>query len=565
MGGFIVLSNEIPFRSVKRIIAMGIIFILICLSLFFRLFYIQVIKNNDYSKKAVQQRLVTIPIEIERGDIYDRNMIPFTSRKIKKYIIVYPNYVQDSNVVASIISRLCNLNEEKVLEQIESDADTLEFVYEGENNSLFSLIEEGKIKGLTVIEKKHRYSEDSIGRHVIGYISKSDKKGVMGIERSMDNYLSYASGKSIIAVVDSSKNIIPGLGFRKVETNKNGLNYGVKLTLDYHIQSAVEKVMKENNVNGAIVVIDIKTGEILAMASHPDYEQDNVKDYINSSGEELINKAIWPYDLGSIFKIVVAAAAIESGKIDLNEKYKCDGSITVGNNTINCSTYESHKDREITIDEAFALSCNTTFVKIGMKLGADAILDMARRLGLGEKQCFELIEEKAGYIPKSDEDGIGNISIGQGKIQVTPLQVTNMMATIANNGIKHSCRLVDELINEDGGNIKKIERSNPQIVLSPSTAYRLKNMLRAVTLYGTGTQADIGEKYGGSSGKTGTAETGMDNGRIIHAWFTGYIPSKDPEYAITVFINNGKSGGKTAAPIFRQVAEKIIENRKSIK
>ncbi|NLM43578.1 MAG: penicillin-binding protein 2, partial [Clostridiales bacterium] len=322
----------------------------------------------------------------------------------------------------------------------------------------------------------------------------------------------------------------------------------------------VEKVMDDNDVNGAVVVMDIKTGDILAMASHPDYEQDNVKQYINSSGEELINKAIWPYDLGSIFKIVVAASAIESGEIDLNKKYRCDGSIVVGNTTINCSTYDSHKDREITIDEAFALSCNTTFVKIGMELGANTVLDMARKLGLGEKQCFELIEEKAGYIPMSDEDGIGNISIGQGKIQVTPLQVTSMMSTIANNGIKYSCRLVDELVNEDGRTIKKIERSSPQVVLSPTTAYRLKSMLRDVTIFGTGTEADIGEKYGGSSGKTGTAETGMDNGNIIHAWFTGYIPSNNPEYAITVFINNGKSGGKTAAPIFRQIGERIIEN-----
>ena len=124
------------------------------------------------------------------------------------------------------------------------------------------------------------------------------------------------------------------------------------------------------------------------MASHPHYEQDDIQKYINSNGEELINKCIWPYDLGSIFKIVVAAAAIESGKIDLDQKYKCEGSIDVGNSKINCSTHESHKDREITIDEAFALSCNTAFVKIGMELGAETILDMAKKLGLGENNAL---------------------------------------------------------------------------------------------------------------------------------------------------------------------------------
>ncbi|MDD2482591.1 MAG: penicillin-binding transpeptidase domain-containing protein, partial [Lutispora sp.] len=329
----------------------------------------------------------------------------------------------------------------------------------------------------------------------------------------------------------------------------------------YHIQKIVEDVMTNNEVNGAIVVMDIKTGDILAMASHPDYEQDNVQKYINSQGEELINKAIWPYDLGSVFKVVVAAAAIESGKIDLDKKYICEGSITVGNSEINCSTHKNHENREITIDEAFALSCNTTFVKIGIELGAETILNMAKKLGLGEKQCYEMLEEKAGYLPESQEDGIGNISIGQGKIQVTPLQVTAMMAVIANNGIKYDTRLVDELINEEGGTVKKIDKAAPQIVLSPTTAYRIKRMLSDVTTNGTGKQANLDE-LGGSSGKTGTAETGMNNGKIIHGWFSGFIPSNNPQYAITIFINNGQSGAKSAAPIFKQVGEKILKNIK---
>lgn len=556
------IENDVPFVSRKRILLIGIAFILICISLLGRLFFIQIIKKDEYSKKAVQQRLMSIPLDIERGNIYDRNMIPFTGREVKKYIIAYPDYIQDKNAVASIISKLSSKSTEGILKELNSHAGALEYIYEKENDDLLNIIEAGKLKGVIAIEKKHRYSDESIGRHVIGYISKSDKNGEMGIERSMDNYLSSASGKSLIAVVDSSKKIIPGLGFRKVETNSNGLNYGVKLTLDYHIQKIVEQVMNDNNVNGAVVVMDTRTGDILAMSSHPHYEQDDIQKYINSNGEELINKCIWPYDLGSVFKIVVAAAAIESGKVNLQQTYKCEGSISVGNNVINCSTYESHKDREITLDEAFALSCNTTFVKIGMEVGAEAILDMAKKLGLGEKQCFELLEEKSGYIPRPEEDGIGNISIGQGKIQVTPLQVTSMMSTIANNGIKYNSRLVDELINEDGATVKKIDKERPKIVLSPTTAYILKKMLRDVTTYGTGKQADIGEELGGSSGKTGTAQTGIDNGRIIHGWFTGFIPSDNPQYAITVFINNGRSGGRSAAPVFKQIGEAILKNIK---
>ncbi|MCQ1529795.1 peptidoglycan D,D-transpeptidase FtsI family protein [Lutispora saccharofermentans] len=554
-------DHEISLGSKKRILLIGILFIILCIALLARLFFIQIIKNKEYSKKAVQQRMMSISLGADRGNIYDRNLIPFTGREIHKYIIVYPAYIQDRDTAVSIISKLSGLSRDAVAKKINSNADALEFLYENRDDELLSFIESGKLKGVIAIEKNQRYSVESIGRHVIGYISKSDKKGEMGIEKSMDNYLSAVTGKSIIAVVDSSKNIIPGLGFRKVEASSQGINYGIKLTLDYHIQNIVEEIMDKNDINGAIVVMDIKTGDILAMASHPDYEQDNIQKYINSNGEELINKAIWPYDLGSVFKIVVAAAAIESGKINLDQKYICEGSIAVGNSVINCSTHKSHENREITIDEAFALSCNTTFVKIGMELGAETILNMARKLGLGEKQCYEILEEKAGYIPNSQEEGIGNISIGQGKIQVTPLQVTAMMASIANNGIKYDARLIDELINEDGGTVKKIDKGSPRIVLSPTTAYRLKRMLRDVAVYGTGKQANI-EKFGGSSGKTGTAETGMKNGNIIHGWFTGFIPSNDPQYAITVFINNGRSGGGSAAPIFKQVGENILTNIK---
>ncbi|MDD4833542.1 MAG: penicillin-binding protein 2 [Lutispora sp.] len=555
------MDQEVPYISKRRILLIGLMFIFMSIILLGRLFFIQIIKNKEYSKKAVQQRLMSISLGMDRGNIYDRNLIPFTGREIKKYIIVYPDYINDKETAASIIAKLSGLSKDLVLKKINTDGGTLDFVYNNKNEELLRFIEMGKLKGVIVIEKNERYSTKSIGRHVIGYISKSDKIGEMGIEKSMDNYLSASSSKSIIAVVDSSKNIIPGLGFRKVEVSSKGINYGIKLTIDYHIQKIVEDIMTNNEVNGAIVVMDIKTGDILAMASHPDYEQDNVQKYINSQGEELINKAIWPYDLGSVFKVVVAAAAIESGKIDLGKKYICEGSITVGNSVINCSTHKNHENREITIDEAFALSCNTTFVKIGIELGAETILNMAKKLGLGEKQCYEMLEEKAGYLPESQEDGIGNISIGQGKIQVTPLQVTAMMAVIANNGIKYDTRLVDELINEEGGTVKKIDKAAPQIVLSPTTAYRIKRMLSDVTTNGTGKQANLDE-LGGSSGKTGTAETGMNNGKIIHGWFSGFIPSNNPQYAITIFINNGQSGAKSAAPIFKQVGEKILKNIK---
>ena len=551
-------SRGVTILNIKRTLIIGFIFVFVLLILVLRLFFIQVIKSQEYSRKAVQQRLMNISVGTDRGNIYDRNLIPFTGREKKRYIIAYPSFIYDISTTSDIISKAACIPPELAEKRIRSNTEPIEFLYSSEKNEYFNLIDKGRLKGVIVVEKNQRYSDKSLCRHLIGYISKTDKKGEMGIEKSMDNYLSGGSS-GVIAVVDSSKNIIPGLGFRKIEANFNKLN--IKLTLDYHIQKIAEEVLKNYKVNGSITIMDVKSGDILAMASFPDFDQNNVQNYIHSHGEELINKGVWAYDLGSVFKTVVAAAALESNKTDIFKKYLCEGSIDVGNNVIQCSTYKTHEEKEITMEEAFALSCNTTFVKIGLELGEDIILDMARNLGFGEKLCFEIFEEKSGYIPKPKEEGIANISIGQGKIQVTPLQVTSMMATIANNGIYNNPRIVDELVNDDGVIIKKVEISKPRQVLKQSTAFALKEMLRKVTAYGTGKSANL-DSFGGSSGKTGTAETGINFGRVTHGWFSGFVPSIEPQYAVTVFINDGKSGGKYAAPIFKEISEEILSKVK---
>jgi penicillin-binding protein 2 len=279
----------------------------------------------------------------------------------------------------------------------------------------------------------------------------------------------------------------------------------------------------------------------------------------------LRKKAISAFDLGSIFKTIVAAAAIENGIVPEDETFLCEGEIEVNNSVIKCATYSTHENRPITLKEAFALSCNTTFVKVGTRVGAEKILEMAKRLGFSEKQCSELLEEKTGYIPTVQEDGIGNISIGQGKIQVTPLQVTTMMAAIANNGIMNMPAIIDSVIDSESGNtIQTLSRSKPNMVLNISTVNTLKEMLQGVTTIGTGKQANL-DDFGGSSGKTSSAETGIKSGEIVQGWFAGFVPSEKPKYAITVFIYNGKSGGKVAAPIFREIAYKIFTEYKPAK
>lgn len=550
-------KNNYMLIQKKRMGIIGISFIIVYGLLLLRLFYIQVYMGKSYAEKAVRQRMIYIPISTNRGIIYDRNMIPITDREVKKVIIVYPAFVHDKKAAAVAISKACNITGEAVEKKIEGSSDTIEFLCGNQKNEYLSLIESGRIKGVIAVEKRIRYAEDGIAEHVVGYIGKNDKIGHMGIEKSMNSYLEGRESDTIAAVVDSSKNIIRGLGFRKVEAAKDGTGYSIKLTLDYHMQRIIEDIMDSNGIVGSIVVMDVKNGDILVMASRPDFDQSNVDKYIKSSGNELINKSIWQFDLGSVFKTVVAAAALEGNCISPGDRFKCQGYIDVGNNRIKCSTNNTHENRELNIKEAFALSCNSTFIQIGMKTGAAKILAMAEQLGFGQKLCFTIPEEKTGYMPETQEEGIGNISIGQGKIQATPLQVTTMMAAIANNGIRNDPQLVDSLITDKGITIKKLERSRPQIVLNPVTSMLLKDMLHEVTVSGTGKQANM-DRYGGSCGKTSSAQTGIDKGEVVHGWFSGFVPYENPKYAITVFLYNGKSGGSAAAPIFKEVATEIL-------
>lgn len=549
----------------KRLSIVVSIFAFVFLILLGRIFYIQVIKSEEYSKKAVTQRTLKIPVALNRGEIYDRNLIPLTDREVEKVILVYSDYIYDKKSTAEIISKACGISIKEVEDKLTGSVDTIEFSTKLLQNPYLEALESGKINGVIVVEKKQRYTDESIARHVIGYIGKSDKKGYMGIEKSLNQYLAGDGYDSVVAVVDSGLNIIPGLGFRKVEADKNGQSYSVKLTLDYHIQSIIEEEMKKNNTRGAVVVMDVATSEILGMGSFPDYDQNDISKYIDNNGDELLNKALWSFDLGSIFKTVVAAAAFENNLITLDDKFICTGSYKVGNTNINCSTYKSHENTEINIKDAFSLSCNTTFVKIGEIVGAEKILDMAKKFGFGQKQLYTFSEEKSGNLPEPNEDGIGNISIGQGKIQATPLQVTSMMATIANNGIRRTPVIVDELLTYDGKEIKKMEREKPEVIMSYSTANQLKSLLSEVTKTGTGKQANMDE-YGGSSGKTSSAQTGISTGvngaTVVQGWFAGFVPSNSPKYAITVFVYDGQSGGSSAAPLFKDIATRILNEAK---
>jgi len=428
-----------------------------------------------------------------------------------------------------------------------------------------NIIRDLNFQGVSIINTLNRYDINSVAKHVLGYINKTDGNGESGLELFYNKALTCNSWHTLGVITDGKNNILQGMGYRLIKFQEENKKLNLRLTIDYHIQKIVENVMDRNNVTGAIVVEDVNSGDIAAMASKPDFNQDDVGLYLNSTGNELFNRAVASYNLGSIFKIIDAAAMFEH-KENWEEQYFCNGSVKIGDLEFKCYSYKDGGHGFLDLEKAFALSCNTYFIDTVLKINSRNLIEMAQRFGLGNATGIgnQGIEESEGNLPSMgtwfSKGDIANISIGQGEIMATPFQVADMVATIANGGIKNTINIVDAIIDGNGNKVRDIRKKQGKRIIDKDIADKIKRLMESVVKEGTGTMIDLDE-YGGAAGKTGSAETGQykDGESIVHAWFAGYFPKKNPKYSIAVFIENGRVGGKTAGPIFQEIAREIMK------
>jgi len=301
------------------------------------------------------------------------------------------------------------------------------------------------------------------------------------------------------------------------------------------------------------------------LASRPGFNPADISGYLNDAAQPLFNRAIAGYTPGSIFKIISTATALEE-HYNPETTYDCPGFYTVGEQVFKCWTYDAGGHGLMDFKNAFAQSCNGYFIRLGIGLGAEKMLETAREFGLGGATGLDSqkVSEYEGMLPEPSElegDGnIANLAMGQGKILVTPLQAAGMAAIIANGGIRNTFNIVDCIVNHEGEIVRDLKTREWQRVISRETAAALMEMMEATVENGTGQKADIGG-YGGAAGKTGSAETGLFQGerRILHAWFTGYFPYVEPRYAMCVFVEDGSGGGTSAAPVFAEIAARIMQ------
>ncbi|SHF36269.1 peptidoglycan glycosyltransferase [Caldanaerobius fijiensis DSM 17918] len=417
-----------------------------------------------------------------------------------------------------------------------------------------ALIEERKVKKGSIFDRNGKvlaysvkgnddywnvvYPDGRIFSPVVGY--RSLRYGNMGLEAYYNRVLLGLGSNRPIDVLRSEI-----LGRSKIGDN-------LKLTLDADLQKIAYNSLGNNR--GAVVAMDPKTGAILALVSKPTFDPNTIdqdwKQLNSDPNSPLLNRALnGLYAPGSTFKIVTASAALKY-VTDIKDKiYTCKGYVVVNGNKI--SDYQGEAHGNLNIKQAFTVSCNTTFVKIGLDVGKSNMMKMAEAFGFNRDVNFDLPVTRSTFPPFklfSDNVELAERSIGQGEVQVTPLQMAMITSAIANNGVMMQPYLVSEVITSDG---RVVQRTSPQVYLTPVTpdiAAVIKDMMISVVNSGTGTAAGINGIQ--VAGKTGTAQTGK---KEDDAWFVGFAPAENPQIVVAVIVEHGGAGGIAAAPIARDV------------
>ena len=541
-------------KRCKKLFALFLVFFVV---LTIGLFYFQIIAGESLSKSASAQRITDLEIEKPRGDIVDRNLIPLTYRNKKVSIVLKPLYLRENKEGLRKVCEILGLDFNSVEKQVETRREPIIFETDEEKKDLIMGL---NIYGLSSINSLKRYDKRSVAKHILGYVNKVDQVGETGIEKFYEDVLKFDKENAVGVITDARNNLLQGLGYRMFTRDSSNKRLNIKLTIDYHIQRIAEDVMDRNGITGAVVIEDVYSGDIVAIVSKPDFEQDHVEKYLQSPQKELFNRAVAAYNLGSIFKIIVAAILFET-KEDPEEEFFCPGYIRVGNNEFRCTSYAEGGHGLINLTQAFAKSCNPYFINEGIKIGYRNLLNKAKDFGLGSVTGVKEqgIMESAGNLPDVNgyhsKGDIANISIGQGDIMATPLQVADLVATVANGGIKNRVNIVDSVVDDDGNKVRDLRFKEGTRVISKEVSEKIKQLMEEVTATGTGTEANL-DRYGGAGGKTGSAETG--NKDVVHAWFAGYFSKLSPRYSMAVFVENGQYGGKVAAPIFAEIAREIL-------
>lgn len=518
-------------------VSIMLVVILLFVFLIFRLFFLTT--SNSLKIMAKEQNTIFFEISNNRGNIYDRNYKKIVNNEKGYKGIVDENFSEPTKLYPFLSNKSKFINNPIEKYPYMVDLDYGNFTISGVNTFLYD----------------RRYSDTQIMPHLVGYINK-DNLGVSGLEKSYNDFLTENIYKSRIEYnVTGTNRVLKGSKKIIKEDEKKG----IITTIDLDIQKIVEEVGREKIQKGAVLVSDAKTNEILASGSFPTFNPNNVENYIDNNDGALINRVLESYTVGSIFKLLVAGVAL-SNNIDKNKHYFCNGSITISGQEYGCHNTKGHGS--INMKEAIRESCNPYFVNLVQQIPEDSLYSTAKLLGFGRSISLATsIIADGGKLPTVDElYNVGeknSFSFGQGKLLATPLHISNLIQTILNDGVFVAPTLVlGQVISTAGG---KIEPKKEEVrIFTKEIANFLRESMIGVINDGTGKLGKPNNVTAG--GKTGTAQTGQydeNNVEYLNGWFTGFFPAEEPKYIITIMLDKGGEGGFIAAPIFKEIAERI--------
>ena len=592
--------KKIPTISKRLRMTLLVTFILFFL-LLIRIAWLQFVQGADLKEAMYTQLIESDVISPKRGTIYDTTgkalaisaQVDTVSINPQR-IVVTDKYdrVDETKTtalkekVAKAFSEIFELDYEKTLEKVSSTSSVVTIAQKVEKDKVDKLREwmkkEEYYSGININEDTKRYYPyENLASTLIGFCG-TDNQGLEGLERAWDGVLTGTPGK-VVASKDAFRDIIPDTEETNVPA-ENGSN--ITLTIDANIQSIVEKYLKqaclENKCErgGNAIVMNPKTGDILAMATYPDYnlntpftpthisetdwgKLDSSTKY-NTLTSLYRNRAISdPYEPGSVFKIVTASAALEENLATPNKAnvYTCKGYQMVSGVKMWCSHKAGHGSQSLR--QAIENSCNPAFTQIAQKIGATTLYKYYEAFGFSERTGVNSIGEKVGTIWPLENIGpveLATMSFGQ-RFTVTPLQMITAVSAVANDGILMKPRIVKETVNTDTGAVTTINPVQVRQVISKKTAETMLDMLESVVTDGTGKYAKV--KGYSIAGKTGTSEPSPGKNEGYTASFVAISPVENPEAVVLVTLyapngSKGHHGSEVAAPVAGQILTDLL-------
>ena len=560
----IIINNKKVDSKIKIfIIAVFIIFTVIIL----KVFYIQVFEYNKLNKLANLLWSRNLPIEADRGIIYDREGVVLADNITTTSLVLIPNQIKDKKDVTLKLSSILNVSYEEMKKHVYKNT-SIERVHPFGRRLSYEVaekIENLKLDGVYLLrESKRNYPYKTELSHTLGFVG-IDNQGLAGIELQYDKYLTGSYG-AIKYYSDAKGN---KLNLSEVyEAPQNGVN--ITLTINHRLQSSVEReldnaVTKYNPESALAIAMDPNSGEILSLASRPNFNASNYKNY----NVETLNRnlPIWStYEPGSTFKIITLSAALNEKLVDLdNETFYDSGSVKVANAKIKCWKTGGHGMQ--TFLQVVENSCNPGFVELGNRLGKEKLFKYIDKFGFGKKTNIDLNGEANGIIFNLDKVGpveLATTAFGQG-VSVTPIQQITAVSAAINGGILYKPYIVKSL-NDPETNIVIKENTKTKVrrVITNKTSKEVRRALESVVTNGSGRNAFIdGYRVGG---KTGTAQK-VDKGKYMVGnyilSFIGFMPADDPKIVVYVAINNPKKviqyGGVVSAPIAKAILYDSID------